>query len=235
LKNASSNQELKKLAGIHAADLVQDGMLIGIGTGSTVAFFIKELGRRIREGLHIRGGVPTSCGTRLLCIEEGIPVIDSMQVNRLDLAIDGADEIDPCLNAIKGGGAAHTIEKIVASMSDEFILVADESKLSPALLTKFPLPVEVIPPALSLVKKRIELLGGKPVLRSGVRKDGPVITENGNFVLDINFDTRPSDLECLDAELKKIPGLLETGLFSGIAKKALISSKDGVETRFPEK
>jgi len=233
LKNASSNQELKKLAGIHAADLVQDGMLIGIGTGSTVAFFIKELGRRIREGLHIRGGVPTSCGTRLLCIEEGIPVIDSMQVNRLDLAIDGADEIDPSLNAIKGGGGAHTVEKIIASMADEFVLIADQTKLVSSLCRKFPLPVEVIPASLSFAEKEIRRLGGMPALRNAVRKDGPVITENGNFILDITFSDPPGDLEVLNAQLKRIPGLLETGLFAGIAKKALIGYQDTVETLLP--
>jgi ribose 5-phosphate isomerase A len=170
----------------------------------------------------------------MLCLEHGIPVQDSMLSDRLDLAVDGADEIDPYLNAIKGGGAAHSCEKIIASMADEFILIADETKLVSSLCRKFPLPVEIIPPALSFAKKQIRLLGGTAELRGAIRKDGPVITENGNFILDILFSDPPENLERLDAELKKIPGLLETGLFLGIAKKALIGFQDKVELLLPK-
>jgi ribose 5-phosphate isomerase A len=233
LKSVSSNRELKQRVGMNAADFVQDGMKVGIGTGSTVAFFIEELGRRVKSGLNILG-VPTSYAARMLCLEHGIPVQDSMLSDRLDLAVDGADEIDPYLNAIKGGGAAHSCEKIIASMADEFILIADETKLVSSLCRKFPLPVEIIPPALSFAKKQIRLLGGTAELRGAIRKDGPVITENGNFILDILFSDPPENLERLDAELKKIPGLLETGLFLGIAKKALIGFQDKVELLLPK-
>ncbi len=156
-----------------------------------------------------------------------------MQLNHLDLTIDGADEIDPYLNAIKGGGAAHSVEKVIASMADEFVLIADESKLVDSLCTKFPLPVEVIPAALSYAEQQIRQLGGTPVLRSALRKDGPVVTENGNFVLDISFDNAPKDLELLNNKLLNIPGLLETGLFLGIAKKALIAYQDTVKLIVP--
>ena len=146
MKSVSSNRELKQRVGMSAADFVQDGMKVGIGTGSTVAFFIEELGRRVKSGLNILG-VPTSYAARMLFLEHGIPVQDSMLSDRLDLAVDGADEIDPYLNAIKGGGAAHSCEKIIASMADEFILIADETKLVSSLCRKFPLPVEIIPGA----------------------------------------------------------------------------------------
>ncbi|MGI6526715.1 MAG: ribose-5-phosphate isomerase RpiA [Caldicoprobacterales bacterium] len=232
MKSVSSNVELKKMVGQRAADLVKDGMRIGIGTGSTVVFFIEELARRVQNGLRIQGA-PTSLGTRLLCAQHGIPLLDSMTINHLDLAIDGADEIDPSLNAIKGGGGAHTVEKIIASMADEFVLIADQTKLVSSLCRKFPLPVEVIPASLSFAEKEIRRLGGMPALRNAVRKDGPVITENGNFILDITFSDPPGDLEVLNAQLKRIPGLLETGLFAGIAKKALIGYQDTVETLLP--
>ena len=234
MKSVSSNKELKQKVGIHAAGLVKDGMKVGIGTGSTVAFFIEELGRRIKEeGLKIQG-TATSLGSRVLCKEYGIPLIDSMLCDHLDLAVDGADEIDPSLNAIKGGGAAHTCEKIIATMADEFVLIADESKLVSALCRNFPLPVEVIPPALSLAEKRIRLLGGTPHIRSARRKDGPIITDNGNYILDITFDNPPSDLKLLDAQFLEIPGLVDTGLFLGIAKKALIGCEDTVKEILPQ-
>lgn len=233
MKSVSSNKELKKMVGVRAADLVKDGMRIGIGTGSTVVFFIEELARRVKDGLRIQGA-PTSLGTRLLCVQYGIPLLDSMNIDHLDLAIDGADEIDPSLNAIKGGGAAHTCEKIIASMADEFVLIADQTKLVSSLCRKFPLPVEVIPASLSFAEKEIRQLGGAPAIRSAVRKDGPVITENGNFILDITFSSPPNDLALLDAQLKRIPGLLETGLFMGISKKALIGFQDTVETVLPK-
>lgn len=233
MKLVSSNTELKKMVGVGAADLILDGMRVGIGTGSTVAFFIMELGRRIKEGLNIQG-VATSYQSRLICSQYGIPLIDSMLINHLDIAVDGADEIDPSLNAIKGGGAAHTIEKVIASMSDEFILIADETKLVSHLCEQFPLPVEVIPGALTLAIKKIRDLGGEPLIRMAIRKDGPIITESGNFILDIAFKSVPKDLNVLNAYLKNIPGLLETGLFLSIAKKALVSSNGTVKMLLPK-
>jgi len=222
------------MVGKRAAGFVKDGMKIGIGTGSTVAFFIEELGRRVKEeGLSIQG-VTTSLGSSLLCLRYGIPLMETMHCDHLDMTIDGADEIDPHLNAIKGGGAAHTIEKIIASMADEFILIADETKLVPALCRNFPLPIEVIPAAFSYVEKRIRKLGGTPEIRNAVRKDGPVISENGNFILDVTFSTPPDDVELLDRQLKSIPGVVETGLFLGIAKKALIARKGSVELILPK-
>ncbi len=222
MKTASSNWALKKAVGQKAAESVKSGMRVGIGTGSTVAFFIEALGMRIGEDFHVLG-VPTSYQSGLLCMQHGIPLADAAMVDSLDIAVDGADEIDPALNAIKGGGAAHTLEKIIASMAKEFILIADESKLVDSLCGSFPLPVEVIPKGLSFVSREILRLSGQPKLRMAVRKDGPIITENGNFVVDITFHTPPEDLLSFDRLLKQIPGVVETGLFLGLAQKALVA------------
>lgn len=232
MKSVSSNIELKRLTGIKAADLIDSGMTVGIGTGSTVAFFIEELGRRMKQGLEIKA-TATSYQSRILCQQAGIPLVDASFLDKLDIAVDGADEIDPGLNAIKGGGAAHTMEKVIASMADRFILIADETKLVPRLLTSFPLPVEVMPGALSLARKRIAALGGEANIRMAVRKDGPVISENGNFILDISFGSIPDDLKELDLLLKDIPGLVETGLFLGMAEMAIIGCKNEVRTIYP--
>ncbi|NLX70476.1 MAG: ribose-5-phosphate isomerase RpiA [Clostridiales bacterium] len=226
MKEVSDTTVLKKIAGTAAADLVKNGMTVGIGTGSTVAFFIEELGRRVREGLSIYG-VPTSYQSRLICYQQGIPVRDPAMIDGIDIAIDGADEIDHDLNAIKGGGAAHTIEKIIAAMADEFVLIADSSKLVDRLAVSIPVPVEVIPAALSLVVRRTREAGANPKLRIAVKKDGPVITDNGNFVVDLYFSDAP-DMHKLDYTLKSIPGVVETGLFIGMAHKALIAGKEGL-------
>ena len=231
MKSVSSNRELKQRVGMNAADFVQDGMKVGIGTGSTVAFFIEELGRRVKSGLNILG-VPTSYAARMLCLEHGIPVQDSMLSDRLDLAVDGADEIDPYLNAIKGGGAAHSCEKIIASMADEFILIADETKLVSSLCRKFPLPVEISPPALSFAKKQIRLLGGTAELRAQLART-PCDYRKRQFILDILFSILLRIWKGLTPNSKRFLALLETGLL-GIAKKALIGFQDKVELLLPK-
>jgi len=228
LKSSSSNQELKRLVGQAAADLVEDGMTIGVGTGSTVAFFIEKLGERVRHGLKVKA-VPTSYQSKIACHQMQIPLMEAGMIDRLDMAIDGADEIDHDLNAIKGGGAAHTNEKIIASMADSFILIADQSKLVHHLGMQFPIPVEIIPNALGFVIQRIKALGGDPKIRIAVKKDGPVVTDNGNFIADIYF-TKAPDIHKLNIELKMIPGVVDHGLFIGIAKKALIAGEKGILT-----
>ncbi len=221
LKNKQSNPEAKRLAATAAARLVQAGMLAGIGTGSTVFFLIEELGRRVREeGLRITA-VPTSFQSRLLCMKLGISVSDMQDVSSLDLAIDGADEVDPNLDLIKGGGAAQAREKIVVAMAQEFVVVVDESKLVERLGESFAIPVEILPSGLGLVEKTVAGLGGTSALRLGVAKDGPVITDNGQFILDLRFP--PSvDLRMVDQVLHRTPGVIETGLFFGMAHKALV-------------
>ena len=164
---------MKKFVAGHAAALVRDGMLVGVGTGSTVAFMIEELGRRVREeGLRVVG-VPTSFQSRLLCGQLGIPVRDLGDCASLDLAIDGADEVDPDLNLIKGGGGSQTREKVVAAMAKEFVVVVDESKLVPALGTGFAIPIEVLPVALAYVERAVRDLGGSPAAAHGEGQGRP--------------------------------------------------------------
>ena len=203
-------------------------MTVGLGTGSTVAFLIEAIGQMVKNGLNIKG-VPTSYQSRILCYKAGIPLIDPGMLDRIDLAIDGADEITRELDAIKGGGAAHAVEKIIAVMADEFVIIADKTKLVDRLGLAFPVPVEVMQQAVGLFLKSAEKLGAKPKIRIGSGKDGPVVTDSGNFVIDLYFDT-PQDMRQLDIKLKSIPGVIETGLFLGIAKRALIASHDGIIT-----
>jgi len=226
MKSSSSNEALKQLVGRTAAGLLADGMICGMGTGSTARFFIEEAGRRMRdEGLRITG-VPTSFQSRLLCQQQGIPLLDAQDCRRIDLAVDGADEVDPDLNVIKGGGAAHTIEKLIASMSTQFVIVVDESKLVPRLGSTIDIPVEIILPALGHVTEVLTRLGGKPALRMGIKKDGPVITDNGNVVLDVKFGPE-INLREADARLHVTAGVLETGLFFDLATKVLVGMSDG--------
>jgi ribose 5-phosphate isomerase A len=222
LKDTGSHPESKKYAAAQAARLIQDGMVVGIGTGSTVAFLIEQLGRRVRdEGLRIVG-VPTSFQSRLLCGKLGISVRDMQDCANLDLTIDGADEVDPRLDLIKGGGGAQTREKIVAAMAREFVVIADESKLVPALGTTFPIPVEVLPSGLAYVERSLRDLGATASLRMATSgKDGPVVTDNGQFLLDLRFPPG-TDLRAADAKLHQIPGVIETGLFIGLASKVLV-------------
>ncbi|HEY8464290.1 MAG TPA: ribose-5-phosphate isomerase RpiA [Bacillota bacterium] len=230
MKSSDTNKELKQLVGTAAAALVQDGMVCGIGTGSTVAFLIAELGRRVREeGLKITG-VPTSFQSRLLCRQQGIPTLEIQDCAELDLAIDGADEVDNSFNAIKGGGAAHTREKLVAAMARQFVLIVDETKLVPALGTGFAVPVEIIPAALSYVQAIIKMLGGQPSLRLGIKKDGPVVTDNGQFVIDAQFKPG-ADLKEIDRRLHQTPGVIDTGLFFDLATKVLVGKADPLQVQ----
>lgn len=222
-RNISTDSPEKRAAGIAASRMVESGMIVGLGTGSTVAYTIKELGRRVREeGLEILG-VVTSYQSEMLAIEAGIPLATLAQHPELDIAIDGADQIDSKLYAIKGGGAAHTREKIVSASSRRFLVVADESKTSTQLDKA--VPVEVLPFAKTLVMKKIKELGGKPELRFALRKDGPVITDNGNFVLDADFGVI-NDPEVLALQLSSMPGVVEHGIFSNV-DELYIGKKDG--------
>lgn len=223
MKNPQSNAEGKKFAAVAAAHLVQDGMVAGMGTGSTIVFLIEELARRMREeGLKFVA-VPTSFQSRILCLDLGIPVRDMQDTASLDLAIDGADEVDSGLNLIKGGGASHTREKIVAAMAKEFVVVVDESKLVGLLGSTFAIPIEVLPSARSYVERAIRDLGGDPELRIGARKDGPVVTDNGELIFDVRFAAN-ADLRAVDKNLHHVPGMIETGLFFDMADKVLVGS-----------
>lgn len=219
---------MKQQVGKAAADRVQSGSIVGLGTGSTTAFAIQHLGDRLKSGdLKDIKGIPTSFQASVLAKQYGIPLTTLDEVDQIDIAIDGADEVDPQKNLIKGGGAAHTREKVVDSLAKLFIVVVDSSKLVDRLGSTFALPVEVLPMAITPVTKAIEALGGKPELRMGVKKDGPVITDQGNMVLDVTFEAIANPAE-LEKTLNNIPGVLENGLFVGVTDVVLIGEvRDG--------
>lgn len=216
----------KRAAGERAAALVEDGMYVGIGTGSTTAFATIALGRRVRdEGLRI-AGVPTSFAAERLARAQGIPLITLDDVAVLDVAFDGADEVDGALNLIKGRGAAHTREKVVAAASARFVILIDPSKEVERLGTKMPVPVEVLPMATAPVTRALERLGARADLRMGQRKDGPVVTDQGFWVIDAHFGGI-EDVEALNRQLLDLPGVLDHGLFLGLATDVLIGEPSG--------
>ena len=215
---------LKQMAGEKAAEYIEDGMVVGLGTGSTVRYTILKLGNMVASGLDIVG-IPTSLDTERLAKEVGIRISALEEYPEIDLTVDGADEVDPHLNLIKGGGGALLREKIVASASKKEIIVADESKLVEKLGEHFPLPVEVVPFSEAVVFRRLEGMGLNPEIRI---KDGKkYLTDNRNIIIDCR--TGPiDDGRRLESELNLIPGVVENGLFMGIADIALISKEKGV-------
>jgi len=222
---------MKQEVGKAAAARVQSGSIVGLGTGSTTAYAIEYLGERIKSGeLKDIKGIPTSFQASVLAKQYGIPLTTLDEVDHIDIAIDGADEVDPQKNLIKGGGAAHTREKIVDTLAEQFIVVVDSGKLVDKLGSTFLLPVEVLPLAMTPVMRAIEKLGGKPQLRMGVKKAGPVITDQGNMVIDVKFDSIDNPAE-LEKTLNNIPGVLENGLFVGVTDLVLVGEvKDGKPT-----
>jgi ribose 5-phosphate isomerase A len=226
--SADTIKLMKQQVGKAAADRVESGSIVGLGTGSTTAFAIQFLGDRLKSGeLKDIKGIPTSFQASVLAKQYGIPLTTLDEVDRIHIAIDGADEVDPQKQLIKGGGAAHTREKVVDGLADLFIVVVDQSKLVERLGSTFPVPIEVLPMAVTPVTRAVEKLGGKPELRMGVKKDGPVITDQGNMVLDVTFAdiSNPAELE---KTLNNIPGVLENGIFVDLADIVLIGEiRDG--------
>ncbi len=221
----------KKKAAIEAVKLVEDGFVIGIGVGSTVAYAIREIGRRIKEEHLQVSAVPCSNQTSQLAMECGIPLTTFNEHLSLDLDIDGADQINGNLNLIKGMGGALTKEKIVASASKKFVIVADKTKITDVLGRNQPLPVEVLPFAMPLVSSKIESLGGRPALKKSKNSSKPFVTENGNYILNVDFGviTKPYQL---DRKLKSIHGVIETGLFLGMASMAYVGTETEVKVLY---
>jgi ribose 5-phosphate isomerase A len=222
--------QMKHRVAEEAAARVESGMILGLGSGSTAAIMIEQLGRRWQAGeLTDIKGVPTSFQSAQLAAEYGIPLITLNEVDHIDLAIDGADEVDPAKNLIKGGGACHTREKLVDSRADQFLVVVDAGKLSDVLGSNFALPVEVVPDAYRQVMEQLRAMGAAPQLRMAVRKAGPVVTDEGNLVVDAKFDaiTEPAEMEM---RINNIPGVLENGLFVGLADEVLVGEIHGDTT-----
>lgn len=218
----------KKAAGEKAATFIENGMIVGLGTGTTAAYFIEALIRKSKEGLRIKA-VASSHRSFEQAKEGGIPVFEINEVSHIDVTIDGADEIDHQKRMIKGGGGAHVKEKILAFSSAEMIAIVDESKVVQTLgIGK--LPVEIVPYGSLFTQKKIEMLGlcGKwRTAKSNQLNQELFVTENGNFLFDIEFKTPPKSPEKLDELLLQIPGVVDTGFFFKIAKKAIIGKADG--------
>lgn len=233
MKTDGGADAAKRRAGERAAEEVEDGFVVGLGTGSTTAYAIEAIGRAVDDGLDVRG-IPTSFQSRQLALEIGIPLTSLDAVESVDLAIDGADQVVDDADAagfgtlIKGGGAAHAREKFVDAAADRFVVVADPSKLAARL--ERPVPVEVLPDAHTVVADRVGELGGEPTLRSAEGKDGPVVTDNGNLVLDCELGAI-DDPEALSTWLSSVPGVVEHGIFVGLADATYVGTDDGVEER----
>jgi ribose 5-phosphate isomerase A len=225
----TDQQRAKQIVGRAAATLVEDGMRLGLGTGSTTACALEALGRRIAdEGLHIEG-VPTSFAAERLARAHGIPLTTLDDVEGLDLAFDGADEVaeaDGAFLLIKGRGGAHTREKVVAAAAERFVVLIDPSKEVDRLGATVPVPVEVLPMAVTPVRRALHALGGDPTLRMGEKKDGPVVTDQGFWILDTAFGPI-ADPTALDAAIHALPGVLDHGLFLGRATDVLVGEPNG--------
>lgn len=222
-------EKAKRYAAVEAVKHVKDGFVVGLGSGSTVVYAAEEIGRKVRNGeLRIKV-VPTSYQALMLAVDNGIPLTTLDENPTLDLTIDGADQIDESLNLIKGMGGALTREKIVASASKELIIIADESKKVGFLgENNHPVPIEILPFALKPVMLKIRELGGQPRLRESHGKVGPVVTDNGNFIVDAYFGVIRTPLD-LDMRLNSIPGVVGTGLFVRMARMAYFGKLNGVE------
>ena len=222
----SWRDKAKRAAATKAAEHVETGSIVGLGSGSTVAYALQDIGRRILEGKLQILGVPTSHQAFLLAVKHKIPITTLDEHPVLDLALDGADQVDEELNMIKGLGGAFTREKIVASAAKTLVIAIDETKLSNHL-GSLPVPVEVLPFALATVRRGLQSLGGKPVLREAEKKVGPVVTDSGNFILDVQFGSISNPKE-LNQELKSVPGIIETGLFADMADVIYVGGKSSV-------
>lgn len=221
-----NQEEMKKLAAEKAVDQIKDGMIVGLGTGSTVKYAIKKIGVLVRDGLSIQG-IPTSGQTKKLAIQENIPLTSLKDHPEIDLTIDGADEVDSNLNLIKGGGGALTREKIIAFNSKRLIIVVDDSKVVKMLGIDFPLPVEVVKFEWEATKHALEAFGCEVTLRKIM--DDPFITDNGNYILDCEFE-RILDPEQMEQDINMIPGVVENGLFIGLVNQVIVGSTQGIMT-----
>lgn len=237
---AMSQDELKKLVGYKAIDdYVRSGMKVGLGTGSTAYFAVERVGQKLKSGeLKDVICIPTSERTKEQALSLGIPLVTLNEISRLDVAIDGADDVDPQLNLVKGGGGALLREKMVEIVSDKFICIVDDSKLSKGLGPKFPLPIEITPfcheHTMRIVATLPSLRGCKAVLRMGSiannKNDGPniAVTDNGNYIVDLFFTEEIKDVAKAAKELKETVGVVEHGIFVGMTTTVIVAGKDGI-------
>jgi len=222
---------MKQIVADEAIKEVESDMILGLGSGSTAALMIKSLADAIHSGkLKNIKGVATSFQSEVLALELDIPLVDLASVSQIDLAIDGADEVDPEFQLIKGGGACHVREKLVADKANQLLIVVDETKLVKNLNLSFPLPVEVLPNAWKQVQDVILDMQGKSTLRMARKKAGPVVTDQGNLILDIFFDQGIKNPKDTEMSINNIPGVLENGLFVDLTDKVLVGK---IENNIP--
>ncbi|MCP9913803.1 ribose-5-phosphate isomerase RpiA [Cyanobium sp. BA20m-14] len=215
--------QMKQAVAAAATEQIRSGMVVGLGSGSTAALMIQALGAKLQSGeLSDIVGVTTSFQGEVLAAELGIPLQSLNAVDRIDLAIDGADEVDPAFQLIKGGGACHVQEKLVAVRAKRFVVVVDSTKLVDTLNLGFLLPVEVLPGAWRQVQGQLKAMGGEAQLRMAMKKAGPVVTDQGNLVLDVKFAGGIGDPAALEAAINNIPGVLENGLFVNLTDQVLV-------------
>tara|TARA_Y100001968_G_scaffold311095_1_gene332775 strand:- start:690 stop:1406 length:717 start_codon:yes stop_codon:yes gene_type:complete len=215
--------QMKEAVAQAAIEQIQDGMVVGLGSGSTAALMIRALGERISSGkLKNVIGVTTSFQGEVLASELLIPLKGLSSVSYIDLAIDGADEVDPSFQLIKGGGACHVQEKLVAALAKRFVVVVDSSKMVQKLNLDFKLPVEVLPSSWKIIKNTLEKMGALSQLRMAKYKAGPVVTDQGNLILDATFEGGIGNPKIVEKEINNIPGVLENGLFVDMADEVLV-------------
>jgi ribose 5-phosphate isomerase A len=216
--------DLKRQAAIAALEAIKDGMIVGLGTGSTASHFIRELGDRVRQGLRVHG-IPTSDASEKLAGEVGVPLITLRESQSIDVTVDGADEVSDDLDLIKGLGGALVREKIVAHASRRVIIVVDETKLTPRLGSKVPVPVEVVPFAVDVVRAQLVLWGGEPKLRE---KEGALfISDNGNVILDWWHGSIAQPWE-LEKQIKGVTGVVDSGIFANVATDVIAATAGGI-------
>lgn len=220
-----NKEDLKKIAAEKATEEIQNGMVVGLGTGSTVYYALLKLGAMVRNGLNIIG-IPTSAHTEKIATQQGITLATLADHHTIELTIDGADEVDSHLNLIKGGGAALVREKIIANASKRIIIVVDESKISQVLGTSFALPVEIVQFGWEATQRLVNEFCGNADLRGGTHN--PLITDNGNYILDCHFEGIPEP-EKVEILLNNIPGVVDNGIFAKRADKVIIGTTDGIK------
>ena len=222
--------QMKQAVALAAVDQIENGMILGLGSGSTAALMIEALAMKIKSG-EIKDvvGVTTSFQGEVLASELGIPLKSLSSVSGIDRAIDGADEVDPTFQLMKGGGACHVQEKLVAALAKKFIVVVDSTKLVKKLNLDFKLPVEVLPSAWKQVQKTLHDLGGKGNLRMAQKKAGPIVTDQGNLILDLSFRHGIDQPDLLESQINNIPGVLENGLFVNLTDQVLVGKVENDE------
>jgi ribose 5-phosphate isomerase A len=219
-----NDNDLKKNCAKEAIKYIKSGMIIGLGGGRSIAYLIEHI--KEDKNLNVKIVTP-STKTRLLCIENGLEVLHTCSVDKVDVAFDGCDQVDETLNALKSGGGIHTKEKLIASMAKEYILLVDEAKVEKTLTFKAPVVLEILEDSLKYVERRVLELGGKPVVRSSDIKDGFTISDNGNLLMNVDFND-VKDIYELNNSLINICGVIETSLFTNVITKVIIASEKGI-------